>query len=110
MLLEELRRTAIGELSGFSVEVDAAMSGKGVAATGVGEHFSEFVAGERGNDLSLRVLRDIFVLFAQMHHQGILDIPSLIEMFLGVAAVEDHRGIGAVTGGGKKCHQSAEAI
>ena len=70
MLLEEIRRSAIGELRGVSVEVDAAMSGKGVATTGVGEDFSEFVAGERGNDLSLRVLRDIFVLFAQMHHQA----------------------------------------
>ena len=67
-------------------------------------------AGERGNDLSLRFLRDIFVLFAQMHHQGILDIPSLIEMFLGVAAVEDHRGISAATSGREKGHQSAEAI
>ena len=43
----------------FSVEVDSAMSGKGVATTGIGEDFSEFVAGERGNDLSLRILRDI---------------------------------------------------
>src|ERR1700722_7642011 len=110
MALEEIRRAAVGEPCGVFVEVDAAMSGKGVAAAGVGEDFSEFVAGERGNDLSLRFLRDIFVLFPQMHHQGVLDAPSLVQMFLCIAAVEDDRGIGAAASGGEKGHQAPEEI
>src|ERR1700733_2615086 len=93
MALEEIRRAAVGEPCGVFVEVDAAMSGKSLAAAGGGEVFSEFVAGECGNDLVLRFLRDIFVLFAQMHHQGILDVLSLIQMFLRIAAVEDDRGV-----------------
>jgi hypothetical protein len=110
MVLERSRCAAVGELCGVFVEVDTAMPDEGVAAAGVGEDFSEFVAGEGGNDLSLPILRDIFVLFGQMHHQGILDIPSLIEMFLGVAAVEDHRGISAATSGREKGHQTTQAI
>src|SRR5271170_8119441 len=110
MKLKKLRGAAVGKPSGVFVEVDAAMSGKGVAAAWVGKNLCEFVPGECGDDLALRFLRDIFVLFAQMHHQGILDVPRLIEMFLGVAAVEDDGGIGAAASGGEKGHESAEAI
>jgi hypothetical protein len=34
-----------------------------------------------------------------MHNQGILDVPSLIQVLLGAAAVKDDRGVGAAAGG-----------
>ena len=61
-------------------------------------------------DLSLRSLGNELVFFGQMHQQGCIKAVDLAQIFLGVTAVINDRGIDAVTNGSKEGHQPAEAV
>lgn len=108
--LEKFRGAPVGQFGGLLVKVDAAVAGKGVAATGIGKHLGEGVAGEGADDGPLRILGDVFVLLAEMNQQGTSYSRGLIQVLLGVASVEDNGGVGAAAGCCKKRHQSTEAI
>src|ERR1700722_9618280 len=110
VMLEEFRGAAVGQLGGVLVEVDAAVAGKGMTATGIDEHLGEAVAGEGSHDGVLRILRDVFVLLAEVNQQRTFYVCSFIQVLLGITSVEDDRCVRAATSRGQKGHQSAEAI
>src|SRR5271155_642859 len=66
-------------------------------------------AGKCRFDLSLRSLRNEFVLLGQMHQQGRFKAVDLAQILLGVAAVIDDRSVDAVANGRQEGHQTAEA-
>jgi hypothetical protein len=72
--LEEFRGPAVGQLRSVLIKMDTSVPGERMAATRVGKNLGELVSSEGGNDCFLCLFGDVFVLFAQVHHERALDI------------------------------------
>src|SRR6202041_3321388 len=110
LLMQKFACPPVGERCRRGVVVRPIVPGEGVTLTRIAVDGRVRLFCERRLDLSLRCLRDEFVLLAEVHQQGGVQPANLAEVFFRVAAVIANGGVDLRAGGRDKGHQCTEAV
>jgi hypothetical protein len=108
--MQKFACSSVRQRRGGSVVVQSVMPGEGVTLTWIAVNGRARLFCERRFDLSLRRLRDEFVLLAEVHQQGGVQPANLAEVFFRVAAMIGNGGVDLIAGGRDKGHQCTEAV
>src|SRR5580693_561218 len=108
--MQKFACSPVRQRRGRRVVVQPIVPGEGVTLTRIAVNGRVRFSCQRRFDLSLRRLRDEFVLLAEVRQQGGVQPANLAEVFLRVAPVISDSGVDLVAGGCDKGHQCTEAV